>query len=152
MNQEKLSCQTCERNDCPWPDKDHPAGHCTRHMPIRKKAVEKKIATILTIDRETSRIHLGDYDEEDYTGWDKSIEELTATILAIPEIKEGQELLEKAKSGKLVELHRNQSWPKNPHGFTDRQMRLHFYECHDQCHSAEQEAAEAVGFRRVKVK
>ena len=89
------------------------------------------------------------HEEIEHYALRKGFEQGAAFVLAIPEIKEGQELREKVKSGKLVELHRNQSWPKNPHGFTDRQMRLHFYECHDQCHSAEQEAAEAAGFRRV---
>ena len=36
---------------------------------------------------------------------------LVDAILAIPEIKEGQELLEKAKEGVLVELHEDQTPP-----------------------------------------
>ncbi len=53
------------------------------------------------------------------------------------------------EQGKLVQLDEDQRWPDNPHDFTDRQRRLHFYECHDRCHAAEQEAAEEAGFKRV---
>ncbi len=62
-------------------------------------------------------------------------------ILAIPEIKEGQELREKAKGGKLVELDENQSWPSDPFYPIDT-FRIRNYN----------QLCENSGFRRVKVK
>ena len=62
-------------------------------------------------------------------------------ILAIPEIKEGQELREKAESGKLVELAYDQSFP--PALYTGGDA---FTE------EAVQSDMVRAGFRRVKVK
>ncbi len=59
--------------------------------------------------------------------------------LAAPKIQEGQELLEKAESGKLVELDEDQTWPKIPEhcaGIVLERDRI----------------LRAAGFRRVKVK
>ena len=63
----------------------------------------------------------------------------TDAILAIPEIKEGQELLEKAD--KLVELDDNQAWPTDPYHPIE-QYRLDGYIAY----------AKSAGFRRVKVR
>ena len=73
------------------------------------------------------------------------------TVLAIPEIKEGQELLEKAKSGKLVELDEDQSRGKYVTWFP----RAGEYTC-EEAFQMGQVAGELrdkeAGFRRVKVK
>ena len=60
-------------------------------------------------------------------------------ILAIREIKEGEELREKAGSGKLVELDENQSWPSDPFYPIDT-FRIRKYN----------QLCENSGFRRVK--
>ena len=60
-------------------------------------------------------------------------------ILAISEIKEGQKLREKAKSGKLVELDENQSWPSDPF-YPIEKFRIRNYN----------QLCENSGFRRVK--
>ncbi len=62
--------------------------------------------------------------------------EYARRVLAIPKIKEGQELLEKAKTGVLVELAEDQSWPRDP-----------FYPIKNY-----NQLCENIGFRRVKVK
>ena len=62
-------------------------------------------------------------------------------VLAIPEIKEGQELREKAESGKLVELEENQSYPNYTWLDSKTSTRVAFV------HKADWDA----GFRRVKV-
>ncbi len=63
-------------------------------------------------------------------------------ILAIPEIKEGQELREKAKSGKLVELDEDQRTP------IERMSFMHEPPWVEQVRKAEREML-ALGFGRV---
>ena len=58
---------------------------------IREPTVEEKIAGIINTWPQN-------------LPWDKAVLHKVGAILAIPEIKEGLELREKAKSGKLVEL------------------------------------------------
>ena len=66
---------------------------------------------------------------------------IAGRILAIPQIKEGQELREKAESGKLVELSEDQSLPPRLYwggaGFTEEAVKNDMLRA---------------GFRRVKVK
>ena len=85
-------------------------------------------------------------------------EESADYLLAILEIKEGQELLEKAKSGVLVELDEDQSWPEHSwqvnHSISlsrlgeqqvhDRMLGLGWDRAIGECKGA--------GFRRVTVK
>ena len=78
---------------------------------------------------------------DQYIAIGNAVREGTAAILAIPEIKEGQELIEKAESGKLVELDENQSWPGDPFYPIDK-FRIRNYN----------QLCENSGFRRVKVK
>ena len=66
-------------------------------------------------------------------------EESADYLLSLSEIKEGQELREKVKSGKLVELADDQTWPKIPEhcaGIVLERDRI----------------LRATGFRQVKVK
>jgi len=49
-----------------------------------------------------------------------------------------------------VELDSNQELPENPHGFTDRERRLHLYECCSNCHRAEREAMLKANWKKVK--
>ena len=73
-------------------------------------------------------------------------------ILAILEIKEGQELREKAESGKLVELDDDQSMPKNPY---EPFMFWHQPYCNKakmELYGQAQDDMTEAGFWRVKVK
>ena len=107
---------------------DNTAGD-TPMTEIREPTVEEKIAAaVLQGIKDT---------------WEKGDQaltlEITRAILALPEIKEGQELREKAKSGKLVELDENQSWPSDPFYPIDT-FRIRNYN----------QLCENSGFRRVK--
>ena len=98
------------------------------------------------------------HEEIEHYALRKGFEQGAAFVLATQEIKEGQELLEKAKSGKLVELDDDQSWPE--HGLErncgiglshlgdrqvhDRMLGLGFDRAIGEARRA--------GFRRVKVK
>ena len=73
------------------------------------------------------------------------VECLADAILAIPEIKEGQELLEKVKSGKLVELANTQVKP----ALRIDQLSSDDYQ---RGYRQGQYEMESAGFRRVKEK
>ncbi len=98
----------------------------------------EEIAEIITRLRSVSCSIKG-YEEE------LLINEVAKEVSAIPEIKEGQELLEKAKSGKLVELDRDQSCPDvlRVPGLTGAARRVSLQ-------LATQENMVLAGFRRVK--
>ena len=68
-------------------------------------------------------------------------------ILAIPQIKEGQKLLEKAKSGKLVELDEDQSMPSTAWEGLQKVRNGDYAET-----TFWDEEVGNAGFRRVKVK
>ncbi len=107
---------------------------------IREKTVEEQIAEIIKAWSKNETRYIS-YD----VGYGNPVshQDLAGLIAAIPKIKEGQKLLEKAESGKLVELDEDQSWPplfilRNPVGALVQRL----------CLSAIRQA----GFRRVRVK
>ena len=74
----------------------------------REKTLEEQIAEGLYTRMNPASKFLS-WDELDVGGKAREVWETEAkVILAIPEIKEGQELREKAESGKLVELDEDQ--------------------------------------------
>ena len=95
---------------------------------IREPTVEEKIAGIINTWPQN-------------LPWDKAVLHKVGAILAIPEIKEGLGLREKAKSGKLGELSEDQSLPPRLYwggaGFTEEAVKNDMLRA---------------GFRRVKVK
>ncbi len=110
------------------------------------KSVEAQIAEMEQVVVSAMTCH-GEYQVDD------AGEHATEIVKAILSIERNGIPLKRVvglwEQGKLVQLDEDQRWPDNPHDFTDRQRRLHFYECHDRCHAAEQEAAEEAGFKRV---
>ncbi len=50
--------------------------------------------------------------------------------------------------GVVVKVERE--LPEDPHNFTDRERRLHFYECTPSCHAAEHEALKEAGYAPVE--
>ncbi|KKL82685.1 hypothetical protein LCGC14_1982310 [marine sediment metagenome] len=119
------------------------------------KAMETAAGTPMTEIREQIiRIHRGPPSRDDCTnplhkpthnrGY-SCVECFADAILAIPEIEEGQKLREKVKSGKLVELDSDRSFPDCQFIKPDNYME-----------NAEKMKANCpcirTGFRRVKVK
>lgn len=49
-----------------------------------------------------------------------------------------------------VVLKVDKELPKNPHGFTDRERRLHLYECCESCHKAERESMLKAGYVAIE--
>ncbi len=100
------------------------------------KTMREKIAEALWEERRKR------WDRLVLVGDPKHWEPWADAILAISEIKEGQELREKAKSGKLVELDEDQRTP------IERMSFMHEPPWVEQVRKAEREML-ALGFRRV---
>ncbi len=57
-------------------------------------------------------------------------------------------LLKLDSQGVVIKVDRE--LPENPHGFTDREKKLHFYECTDNCHEVERESMLKAGYVAVE--